>query len=233
MFFGRLKDYRSKDDQADIFDDSQLAVVKQLHERSTKQLWQLIPFGLEYVWQHIRNKPISFKGKPFQSLTLGIDARQGRLLYGLTLAKRPKVIFEYGTSYGISTLYFAKALQDIREGHIYTCEIESQKIAESTSNFKHSGLEERITLLEGDVCDNLEQFRKTIDLVFMDGYPGLNLEVLKLLEPSLNSGSLIITDDARLFALEMKDYLEYLDTSKDYCNHMLEGSTGTLLTVKK
>ena len=44
----------------------------------------------------------------------------------------------------------------------------------------------------------------------MDGFPNLNLDVLKIIEPKLATDSVIITDDANLFSMEMSTYIDVM-----------------------
>src|SRR5215467_9720330 len=54
-----------------------------------------------------------------QEAYLPISARGGELLYILARAKRPATIVEFGTSYGISTLYLAAAVADNGMGSLF------------------------------------------------------------------------------------------------------------------
>src|SRR5438309_9271140 len=45
---------------------------------------------------------------------LAISAEVGRLLYVLVVARRPRMIVEFGASLGYSTIHFAAALRDMR-----------------------------------------------------------------------------------------------------------------------
>jgi predicted O-methyltransferase YrrM len=52
-----------------------------------------------------------------------------------------------------------------------------------------------IELRVGDALVTLTEVPGPIDLLLLDGWPDLALSVLRLLEPSLRQGSLILVDD--------------------------------------
>jgi predicted O-methyltransferase YrrM len=53
----------------------------------------------------------------------------GRLLYSLVRSTGARSIVEFGTSFGLSTLYLAAALKDTGGGQIIGSEFEATKIA--------------------------------------------------------------------------------------------------------
>src|SRR5262245_59759481 len=69
-----------------------------------------------------------------------ISARGGELLYSLVRASRPDTIVEFGTSFGISTIYLAAAVADNGQGHIYTTELSAAKVAAAQRNLLEAGL---------------------------------------------------------------------------------------------
>jgi len=137
-----------------------------------------------------------------------ISPRCGDLLYSLTRASVPRTIVEFGTSFGISTIYLAAAVVDNRRGHIYTTELSEHKVEVAKSNFAEAGVAEKVTVLSGDARDTLADVDGPIDLVLLDGWKDLCLDVLKRLEPKLAPGALIVADDIDQRA--MTDYLAYV-----------------------
>lgn len=231
MFFSRFKNYYSRDAQTDIFGEH-WPFVQQLHQKSRADISKLVPFIMQYCYARIARKNVNFNHKVFDTLSLGIDLWQGRFLYNLVLAKRPKVIVEYGTSFGISTLYLAQALKVIGDGHVIGTERSASKMDVALTNLKYCGLNDKVDIYPGDILKTLKTFNQPIDMLFMDGFPELNFAVIKLIERHLNKSSIIVTDDATLFSHEMRDYLLYLERSPDYSTLSLSQSTGMKLSVK-
>lgn len=132
----------------------------------------------------------------------------GRLLYGLVRAARPATVVEFGTSFGISTLYLAAAVRDNGTGRVVTTEMSAAKAAAARRAFAETGLDDLVTVLEGDARETLADLPGPIGLVLLDGWKDLYLPVLRLLEPCLAPGAPVVGDDAA-FA-EVKPYLDYV-----------------------
>jgi predicted O-methyltransferase YrrM len=67
-----------------------------------------------------------------------------------------------------------------------------------------------IDLRVGDALETLKGVERDVSLVFLDGWKNLYLPVLKMLEPSLAPGALIVADDLNLFPVPLAQYLEYV-----------------------
>jgi predicted O-methyltransferase YrrM len=132
----------------------------------------------------------------------------GSLLYSLTRAVRPETIVEFGTSYGISTIYLAAAVADNGTGHVFSTELSATKIAAAERNLKEAGLAGHVTILPGNALETLADIPGPIGLALLDGWKDLCLPVLRLLEPRLAPGALVIGDDNSFPT--MADYVSYV-----------------------
>ncbi|MFW0789550.1 O-methyltransferase [Gordonia sp. CPCC 205333] len=144
---------------------------------------------------------------------LPIDPGTGRLLYSLIRAARPETVVEFGTSYGISTLHLAAAVRDNGIGHIYTTEANAKKIASARATFAQAGVDDIITVLEGDALRTLTAVTDPIGFVLLDGWKDLYLPLIKLLEPQLIPGALVAADNA-----DSSGARDYLDRVRDSAN---------------
>ncbi|MGO1055170.1 O-methyltransferase [Crossiella sp. CA198] len=136
-----------------------------------------------------------------------ISAQGGRLLYNLIRAIRPTTVVEFGTSFGISTLYLAAAVRDNGSGHVITTELSAAKAEAARRTFTESGLDDLITIRLGDARETLAE-DTPVDFVLLDGWKNLCLPVLKLLEPRLAPGTLVVADDVDL--ADLQPYLDYV-----------------------
>lgn len=143
-----------------------------------------------------------------EAVYLPISARGGDLLYSLVRASRPETVVEFGTSFGISTLYLAAGVMDNGTGRVFGTEMSEAKIAAARSNLDEAGVGDVVTILAGDARDTLAGIPGPIGLVLIDGWKDLCLPVLRLLEPRLASGALVVADDITLPS--MADYLKYV-----------------------
>jgi predicted O-methyltransferase YrrM len=137
-----------------------------------------------------------------------ISARGGDLLYSLVRASRPETIVEFGTSFGISTIYLAAAVADNGRGHVFTTELSAAKVEAARGNLSEAGLADHVTILHGDAMQTLSHVPGPIGLALLDGWKDLCLPVLKLLEPRLGPGALVAGDDIDQAA--MTAYLQYV-----------------------
>jgi hypothetical protein len=64
-----------------------------------------------------------------------ISAQGGELLYTLIRAVRPATVIEFGTSFGISTLYLAAAVRDNGAGRVISTELNASKAAAARRTF--------------------------------------------------------------------------------------------------
>ncbi|MET9669980.1 class I SAM-dependent methyltransferase [Streptomyces sp. NPDC006475] len=142
-----------------------------------------------------------------------ISARGGRLLYNLIRAVRPATVVEFGTSFGISTLHLAAAVRDNGTGRVISTELSAAKAAAARRTFAETGLDDLITVREGDARDTLAGLDASADFVLLDGWKDLCLPVLRLLEPRLAPGTLVVADD-----VDLEDLAPYLDYVRDSRN---------------
>lgn len=147
-----------------------------------------------------------------------ISPDAGRLLYSLIRAARPEVVVEFGMSFGISTLFLAAAVRDnelagTAQGRVYTTELSSSKIARARATFAEAGLDDVITILEGDALTTLPTIEGGIDLVLLDGWKQMYRPVIELIEPRLPSGALVVADNT-----ESPDLVDYLEHVRDPAN---------------
>jgi predicted O-methyltransferase YrrM len=137
-----------------------------------------------------------------------VSAEGGGLLYSLVRAARPRIVVEFGTSYGISTLYLAAGVRDNEAGRVVTTELSETKVAAARWNFAEAGVGDLVEVLPGDALETLATIDGPIGLVLLDGWKNLYLPVLHLLEPRLTPGALVIADDSSFDSVQ--PYLAYV-----------------------
>ena len=110
--------------------------------------------------------------------------------------RKPSSILEIGTAIGYSSIFMAMSSEETC--HITTIENYDKRIPVAKGNFVKAGMDERITLMEGDALDKLKELvdnKAKFDMVFIDAakswYMEYLMEVFKLTEP----GALIISDN--------------------------------------
>jgi predicted O-methyltransferase YrrM len=139
---------------------------------------------------------------------LPISAEGGRLLYSLVRSARPQLVVEFGTSHGISTLYLAAAVKDNGVGRVLTTELSTIKVASARASFVEAGVADVVEVRPGDALETLAPVDEPIGLVLLDGWKNLYLPVLRLLEPRLAPGALVVGDDTSFESVQ--PYLDYV-----------------------
>jgi predicted O-methyltransferase YrrM len=91
---------------------------------------------------------------------------------------------------------------------VFTTELSTAKITAAKGTFARAGLDDLITVLEGDALETLADLDGTVGFVLLDGWKDMCLPVLRLLEPRLEPGTLVIADDVNL--PNLAPYLEYV-----------------------
>ncbi|MEB3980667.1 class I SAM-dependent methyltransferase [Mycobacterium sp. 663a-19] len=124
-----------------------------------------------------------------------VTPEAGRLLYALVRATRPATVVEFGMSFGVSAIHLAAAVRDNGSGRVVTTELSGTKIAAAKKTFAETGLDDVITILEGDALSTLRGVDGPVGFVLLDGWKDLYLPVIKLLEPRLPTGALIVADN--------------------------------------
>jgi predicted O-methyltransferase YrrM len=142
-----------------------------------------------------------------------VTPESGQLLYSLVRATRPATVVEFGMSFGISALHLASAVRDNGTGRVVTTEISDTKIAAAKKTFAETRLDDLITVLEGDALSTLADLDGPVDFVLLDGWKELYLPVIKLLEPKLSPGALVIADNTE--SADARSYLDYVQNSEN------------------
>jgi predicted O-methyltransferase YrrM len=119
----------------------------------------------------------------------------GNLLYSLARSTKAKTVVEFGTSFGISTIFLASAIRDNGSGKVITTEFEAKKAEQAKRNLAAAGLEQWVEFRVGDALETLSDPPREIDMIFLDGAKSLYLGVLKLLQPQLRSGGIVASDN--------------------------------------
>lgn len=136
---------------------------------------------------------------------LSVSPAYGHFLYAIARASKAKRIVEFGTSMGISTIYLAAALRDNGGGQLIGSELEPAKVARARVHIEAAGLADLVDIRQGDALETLKDVGGEVDLALIDGAWSLYLSMLKLIEPHLRPGAVILAENA--FA---DDYLEYV-----------------------
>jgi predicted O-methyltransferase YrrM len=139
-----------------------------------------------------------------------VDRDAGRWLYVLARGASPGTFVEFGTSFGISTIYLAAAVRDRGTGRVITTELHTGKAERARQYIAASGLADLVDLRVGDALETLHDVKDGVALAFLDGWKDLYLPFLRTIEKSLLPGALVAADDLDLFPDALREYLAYV-----------------------
>ena len=163
---------------------------------------------------------------------LNITTREGRVLRQLAETTGAKRIVEIGTSSGYSTIWLALAAR-ANGGHVFTHEIDPEKVKLATANFKKAGVDDVVTIIEGDAHVTIKQHKEPIDVLFLDAEKQGYLDYLNQLLPVIRPGGMILGHDMHRPMPDPR-YIEAVTKSPNLdTSFIMMESYGISFTVKK
>jgi predicted O-methyltransferase YrrM len=134
----------------------------------------------------------------------------GEAIYNTARAINAKRIVEFGTSFGVSTIYLAAAVRDNGGGKVIGSELEPTKVKAARQNIAAAGLESFVDVREGDATKTLLDVEAPIDLVLLDGWKDLYIPLVKMLTPKLRKGSVVFADNIHTFKKTLRPYVTHM-----------------------
>ena len=156
----------------------------------------------------------------------------GRLMRMLTESLEAKHVVELGTANGYSSLWFCLALRSTG-GKLTTHELDPDRIAPARANFKQAGVEDLLTLVEGDAHQTIKRLAGPIDVVLLDAEKEGFVDYLNQLLPMVRPGGLIIAHDSSGEAHKMHDYFEAIAAHPDLETVMVDASRWGMCITRK
>ncbi|MDA0207855.1 MAG: CmcI family methyltransferase [bacterium] len=150
----------------------------------------------------------------------------------LIRTQQPAHIVELGTSVGYSTLWMAKAAESYG-GNILTIEKEPYKAKEAREYFEAVEAA-NVELIEAEIESALVGIARPIDLLFLDANKSQYHVYLKLAEPLLRSGSIIVADNMLDYPDKVAKFDAYVRASGKYEGiEILDMDHGVLVARRK
>jgi len=150
----------------------------------------------------------------------------------LTEALGAKRVVEIGTSSGYSTIWLALGAR-AAGGKVFTHEIDPEKVKMASANFEKAGVDDVITIIEGDAHETIKQHKELIDVVFLDAEKKGYVDYLEKLLPLVRPGGLILGHDMHRPMPDPR-YIEAITTNPDLdTSFIMMESYGISMTLKK
>lgn len=200
-------------------DDPRIKVVlSRLHSETKGDLLRIPRAIPALIIARLKGVPAITAFKPLVAKTfLAITPQVGNLLYLTARAIDARHAVEFGTSFGISSIYLAAAMRD-NGGRFVGSEIDRSKAEVARHNLDEAGLSAFSEVREGDALQTFRDLAAPIDLVFLDGWKDLYLPVLELLKPKLRRGSIVFADNIYFPPMVRKTMTRYVAYMHDPSN---------------
>ena len=156
----------------------------------------------------------------------------GRLMRMLAETLEAKHVVELGTANGYSAMWFCLAMRSTR-GKLTTHEIDPDRIALARNNFRRAGVEDIVTLVEGDAHETIKKLEGPIDLVLLDAEKEGFTDYLRKLLPLVRKGGLIIAHDSSGQAHMMADYFRAITDNQDLETVLVDASRWGVCITRK
>ncbi len=161
-----------------------------------------------------------------------VPLEDGRLLRTFAESTGARNVVEIGTYNGYSALWFCLALRTTG-GKLITHEIDPKNAAAARENIKKAGVENLVTVVEGDAHETVTRLKGPIDILFIDADKPGYADYLKKLLPLVRPGGVILAHNTTNTARQMPDYFEAVTTDPNLDTFFIKEGVGVGVTLKK
>ena len=160
-----------------------------------------------------------------------VGPEKGRFLAEEVRNAKPKRVLEVGTLIGYSAILIGKELDE--KAHLITIEIHADEAKTAEENIRKAAIPPKVEVIAGDAIQVIPRLEGVFDFVFIDAEKTEYRDYLRLVEDKLPKGTVVVADNAGIFANQMADYLDYVRTSGKYRSRYVSvGVDGLEITVK-
>jgi len=157
-----------------------------------------------------------------------VPVTDGRMLRLLTEAVGARNVVEIGTSTGLSGLWLSLALQKTG-GKLTTFEYDAGRAATARGHFKKAGVDQIVTVVEGDAHQTIARLKEPIDVLFIDADKEGYVDYLNKLLPLVRPGGLILGHNVGM----VNDYDRLVTTNPALETLFYMEGEGLAVTLKK
>ena len=187
-----------------------MATLQALHARARQDVFVFMRALPSVAWSVLRGRPAIDGAIPFlKDAYIPVDPDQGKFLYVTARVLNAKRIVEFGTSFGISTIYLAAAAR-ANGGNVIGTELVPEKVNAARANVAQAGLAQFVDIREGDAMKTLSTISGPIDLLLLDGWKDIYLPMVKMLTPKLRAGAAVIADNVFTFKTALRPYVAHM-----------------------
>ncbi|MFT5872649.1 MAG: putative O-methyltransferase YrrM [Clostridium sp.] len=176
-----------------------------------------------------------------------VQKETAKFLELMITVNRPKKILELGTAIGYSAILMNQTLGGLSE--ITTIERDEKMIEIANANIEKYGLQNKITVIQGDCLEILENLENEYDMIFMDAGKAHYNHFLPHCLRLLKKEGVLIADNVLFRGMvaskdlatrrkitiikRMRTYLELVSNNEDLITSVIPMGDGISVTVKK
>jgi len=192
-------------------------VLERLHREAAGDPWKIATRIPLLGWAAARKRLYDreFDRKFFHDLYIPVSREQGAMLYLVARAICARRIVEFGTSFGISTIYLAAAIRDNGGGEVIGSEFEPAKHERALRNIEEAGLAEYAKILLGDARETFRSVAAPVDMVLLDGWKSMYIPLIDVLKPKLREGAIVLADNIFTFKRTLRPFVEYMQSGQN------------------
>jgi predicted O-methyltransferase YrrM len=221
-------------DPLTLLEPAAAAVLRRLHAANDRQLPRIL-------LKLVPDLPALALGRPrragaaegLDDAFLALGREQAAYCYAQARAVGARRIVEFGTSFGVSTIWLAAAVRDNGGGTVIGTEMVPSKAERARAHVREAGLADHVDIRTGDALETLRDLDGPVDLMLNDGFPDAALDVLRLVTPRLRPGAVVITDNVGVMRGDYADYVAWLrDPAHGFVSVRLPYKGGTEVSVR-
>jgi len=160
-----------------------------------------------------------------------VGPSRGKILVEEVRKAKPRHVLEVGTLIGYSAILMGKELDENAE--IVTIEIHRDEAKIAGENVVRANIPPKVTIITGDAVEVIPTLNGPFEFAFIDAEKSEYLQYLDLAENKFHKGTVVVADNAGIFADQMSDYLDYVRNSGEYKSRYVQvGDDGVEISVK-
>ncbi|NLU73398.1 methyltransferase [Streptomyces sp. HNM0575] len=226
----------TRSDPLDLLDPRAAGVLRRLHSANSRQLPRILlrlapDLPALALGRPRRSSPTAAEGMDDAYLALGRE--QAAYCYAQARAVRARRVVEFGTSFGVSTIWLAAAVRDNGGGTVIGTEMVPAKAERARTHVREAGLADHVDIRTGNALETLRDLDGPVDLMLNDGFPDAALDVLRLVAPQLRPGAVVITDNVGMMRGDYADYLAWVrDPAHGFVSVRVPYKGGTEVSIR-
>ena len=169
---------------------------------------------------------------------VALDPEKCDLCYMLCRSIKARRVVEFGTSFGVSTIYLAAAVRDTvheegGDGIVIGTEIEPTKAKVAEANLADAGLDRFVDVRVGDARETLKAAGGPVDFLLLDSWIPLVRPVMDAVAPQLRPGAIVVCDNVQIYEREYLDYTSFVrNPGNGFRSVLLSHEGGLEISVK-